>query len=438
MSSKKKNAEISPAGYKASAARHSARQALIYVALGCLWIFISDRLMDSISADHDSIVLISTVKGVVYVLVTAAIFFLLMYSAMKKILKSNRDIRRLAYFDEVTGLFNRQYVEQALRELDSDKSLPLSVIIGDFNGLKLVNDAFGHPFGNELLKLSADVIKRVCRETDIVSRWGGDEFLILLPRTDRITAARLVGTLKDECAKCHLRSITLDMTFGWCTEDSSSGKAYTVINEAENMMYERKIVDSKSMRSHTIKAIMSTLHEKNPREAAHSNRVGEICRLLCEAAGLGSLDSAMMSTIGFLHDIGKIAIGDDILNKEQKLTSDELQAIRQHPEIGYRILLSAYGVSDITKGILSHHERWDGQGYPKGLKGTEIPLISRIITIADSYDAMTSVRPYKNRMTPEEAAEELKKHAGTQFDPDLAGIFIEKVVPLSTAPEAYQ
>jgi HD-GYP domain-containing protein (c-di-GMP phosphodiesterase class II) len=141
----------------------------------------------------------------------------------------------------------------------------------------------------------------------------------------------------------------------------------------------------------------------------------------------------MMSTIGYLHDIGKIAIGDNILNKEEKLTDEEYAAIRQHPEIGYRILLSAYGVSDITQGVLSHHERWDGTGYPKGLTGTNIPLISRIITIADSFDAMTSERPYKKKMSAAEAAEEIKKYAGKQFDPELAQIFLEKVLGASAA-----
>lgn len=414
--------------YKARAAGRSALHALIYFILGCIWIFVSDKIMDTISAAPEQMLLISTVKGIVYVLVTAIIFFFLMYSAMKKILKSNNDIVHQAFFDELTGLHNRKYIERALHDVSDEANLPLSVIIGDFNGLKLVNDAFGHAFGDELLKLSAKTMQQVCRNGDIISRWGSDEFLILLPRTDNKAAAELVKTLKDECNKCQLHTINVDMTFGWCTLEDHSGKVYHTINEAEHMMYEYKIVDSKSMRSHTIKTIMSTLHEKNPREAAHSNRVGELCRLLSEAIGFSSIDSSMMSTIGFLHDIGKIAIGDDILNKEENLTDDEFTLIRQHPEIGYRILISTYGVSDITQGILSHHERWDGSGYPKGLKGEEIPLISRIITIADSFDAMTSERPYKLKMSVNQAVDEINKYAGEQFDPALAQIFVNKVI----------
>jgi diguanylate cyclase (GGDEF)-like protein len=433
MPAKKNNDESTAYRFSMSAAGRSVRQALIYFILGCLWIFVSDKLMGSIAVEPERMLLVSTLKGVGFVLVTAVIFFLLMYSAMKKILNSNRDIAYLAYFDELTGLRNRKYIEQALHGIDRKENLPLSVIIGDFNGLKLVNDAFGHTFGNTLLKLSADAIRGVCREGDVISRWGSDEFLILLPATDGKAAAELAKRMKDACSVCEHQSVKVDMTFGWCTEEKESGKAYDVINEAENMMHEYKIVDSKSMHSHTIKTIMNTLHEKNPREAAHSNRVGHLCRLLSEAAGMNNIDSGMLSMIGYLHDIGKIAIGDDILNKEEKLTDAEFASIRQHPEIGYRILLSAYGVSDITQGVLSHHERWDGRGYPKGLKGEEIPLISRIITIADSFDAMTSERPYKRKMSAAEAIEEIKKHAGKQFDPDLARVFIEKVIPINAA-----
>lgn len=433
MSLKKKKDDSTSNRFKTSAAGQSVRQALLYLVIGCLWILISDRFIDYTSVTQDRILLISTLKGIGYVLVTAVIFCLLMYRALKKILKSNRDIAFLAYYDGLTGLRNRKYIEQELAGIDIGENLPLSVIIGDINGLKLVNDAFGHHFGNELLKLAAGAIREVCRDTDIISRWSSDEFLILLPGTDAKTAAELAERMKEACSLCRLQSINVDMTFGWCTEEKLSGRAYEVINEAENMMYEHKIVDSKSMHSRTIKTIMSTLHEKNPREAAHSNRVGELCRLLSEAAGLGSIDSGMMSMIGYLHDIGKIAIGDEILNKEGRLTEAEFAAIRQHPEIGYRILLSAYGVSDITQGILSHHERWDGQGYPKGLKGEEIPLISRIITIADSYDAMTSERPYKQRMTAAQAAAEIEAYAGRQFDPVLAKIFINEVIRVGTA-----
>jgi diguanylate cyclase (GGDEF)-like protein len=424
-----KDRKLVEAQNKKSATGQSLRQALIYLALGCAWILVTDHFMLLFSIDSDMLALVSAVKGIVYVLATAVIFFFLMYRAIRKILKSNSEIAYLAFYDELTGLRNRKYVDELLRGIDADGQLPLSVIIGDFNGLKLVNDAFGHAFGDALLKLAASALKNTCREQDIVSRWGNGEFLILLPRTDAREAEALVGRLKDACAKAEHQSIFVDITFG-CSTKAQAGELLTdVINKAENLMYDHKIVDTKSMRSKTIKIIMSTLHEKNPREAAHSSRVGELSRLISEAAGFSNGDAVMMGTIGFLHDIGKIAIGEEVLNKTGKLTETEVALIRQHPEIGCRILLSSYGVSDMTEAVLCHHERWDGQGYPRGLAGEAIPRISRIIAIADSYDAMTSERPYKNKMTAEEAREEIRRNAGYQFDPDIAALFIEKVFP---------
>jgi diguanylate cyclase (GGDEF)-like protein len=382
-------------------------------------------VMTRLASGPQDIVFISSFKGILYVFVTAAIFFLLMYSAIKKILKSHEEISRMAFTDELTGLKNRKYIENILPTVDVASYLPLSVVVGDFNGLKLVNDAFGTDFGNELLKLSVTALQNVCRSQDILSRWGSDEFLMLLPQTDKHEVLELIGRMKNECARFEHGGIRVDITFGWATKESAAEKLLDLFGQAENVMYDYKTVDSKSMRSKTITVIMNTLHEKNPREAAHSKRVGEICRQLSAAAGFPAVDINMMNMIGHLHDIGKIAIPDEILNKSGALTEDEFSLIRKHPEIGYRILLSSYGNSNITEAILCHHERWDGAGYPKGLKGEEIPRIARVIAIADSFDAMTSDRPYRDKMTTEEALAEIKKNAGLQFDPGLAEIFVK-------------
>jgi diguanylate cyclase (GGDEF)-like protein len=415
-------------GYQKRAAGQSLRRALVYLTFGCLWIFGSDKLMTYVASGRQDMVLISNIKGFLFVFATAALFFVLMYSALKRILKSHEDMTRMAFTDELTGLNNRKYIEKILPDIDDPSYLPLSVIVGDFNGLKLVNDAFGYVFGNELLKLSATAIKNVCRSQDIISRWGSDEFLVLLPHTDKRETQELVGRLKNECARFEHGGISADITFGWATKVHASENLLDLIGQAENVMYDYKAVDSKSMRSKTITVIMSTLHEKNPREAAHSKRVGELCRQLSTAAGFPAVDTNMMNMIGHLHDIGKIAIPDEILNKSGALTDDELSLIRQHPEIGYRILQSSYGNSDITEAILCHHERWDGAGYPKGLKDEEIPRIARVIAIADSFDAMTSDRPYRGKMSTEAALKEIKKNAGLQFDPELADIFVKRVV----------
>ncbi|NTV91680.1 MAG: HD-GYP domain-containing protein, partial [Clostridiales bacterium] len=170
------------------------------------------------------------------------------------------------------------------------------------------------------------------------------------------------------------------------------------------------------------------LHVKNPREEQHSKRVSEISQNIGRALDFPEIEISKLKAIGLLHDIGKIAIEESILNKPGKLTEDEMNEIRRHPEIGYRILSSSYEMLELTEGILAHHERWDGKGYPKGIKGEEIPRMARIIAVADSFDAMITNRPYRDAYSEDKAAEEIFRNAGKQFDPDIARVFVEKVL----------
>jgi HD-GYP domain-containing protein (c-di-GMP phosphodiesterase class II) len=193
---------------------------------------------------------------------------------------------------------------------------------------------------------------------------------------------------------------------------------------AEDDMYARKLFETASHRSETIKTILQTLHEKNPREEAHSKRVSSICVAMGEALGMSSDELKLLHTISHLHDIGKIAIDERILNKAGKLDALEWETIKKHPEIGYRILAASNEYADVAIDILSHHERFDGKGYPRGLQGENIPLRARIISIADAFDAMISMRTYKNQLTHDQALEELKRGKGTQFDPVLVDCFL--------------
>jgi len=193
-------------------------------------------------------------------------------------------------------------------------------------------------------------------------------------------------------------------------------------------MYKKKLFESPSMRGKRLKAIINALYEKDKREEQHSRGVSALCESMGKALCLPEKEIETLKTVGLLHDIGKIAIEESIFNKPGKLTEDEWKEIKRHPEIGYRLLNTVNDMSVMAGYVLSHHEKWDGSGYPKGLKGEEIPLQSRIVAVADTYDAMTSERSYRNALPETTALEELRKNAGLQFDPELVRIFIEKVL----------
>jgi diguanylate cyclase (GGDEF)-like protein/putative nucleotidyltransferase with HDIG domain/PAS domain S-box-containing protein len=351
--------------------------------------------------------------------------FALDISSLKRAQEQNQYLR---YHDNLTGLYNRRYYENSLRRVDRESNLPISIILGDVNGLKLINDAFGHHVGDELLKRAAEAMSSACRSSDIAARWGGDEFIVLLPKTDHEQAEEVVNKMKLLCTHMKVESVTVDISFGFATKIQSSDDMQNCIKSAEDTMFKNKVIESKSMRSHTIKTIMNTLHEKNPREENHSKRVGEICRKIATAMKYTDTEIKTLTLVGFLHDIGKIAIGEEILNKPGKLTEEEFEVIKQHPEIGCRIIRSSYEISEVAEAVLSHHENWDGTGYPKGLSGEMIPKFARVIAIADSFDAMTSERTYRETWTSEQAAAEILRCSGTRYDPTIAKVFVEEVL----------
>lgn len=352
---------------------------------------------------------------------------------MTKIRGSDKDITERKHRDDeilyvnqhdyLTRLYNRRYFDQALETLDSPENLPIALIMGDVNGLKLVNDAFGHATGDTLLIDVAKVLQSQFGRLGIVARIGGDEFCVALPKTSASEARKAAQHAKDQIEKAKILGVPQSISFGVAVKNDASALRLVLV-KAEDDMYARKLFETASHRSETIKTILQTLHEKNPREEAHSKRVSMICTAIGEALGMPSDELKLLNAIGHLHDIGKIAIDERILNKQGKLDALEWETIKKHPEIGYRILSASSEYADVAIDILSHHERYDGNGYPQGLIGEAIPLRSRIIAIADAYDAMISMRTYKNQLTHDQAVEELKRGKGTQFDPDLVDCFL--------------
>jgi diguanylate cyclase (GGDEF)-like protein/PAS domain S-box-containing protein len=339
-----------------------------------------------------------------------------------------RELEFFSYHDQLTGLYNRRFMEDEFKRADSEGNLPISIVVADVNGLKLINDSLGHLMGDKLLVKVAQVLEHGCRPQDIIARMGGDEFIVLMLDTGHVEAKKVVANIRETAAKEVVSSLEISVSMGWATKGSASEDIMKVLKNAEDHMYKKKLIESPGMRGKAINVILKTLNEKNRREEQHSQRVSEICRSIGEAIGLSVEELNELHTVGLLHDIGKIAVDENVLNKNQELTDSDWVELKRHPEVGYRILNTVEEMSEIAKIVLYHHERWDGKGYPKGLHGIQIPLLSRIISIADSYDAMTSIRTYGSALSSESAAMQLLSNAGSQFDPVLAKVFVEKVL----------
>jgi len=345
--------------------------------------------------------------------------------------QEQKRIEYLSYHDQLTGTYNRHFFEKELKRIDTQSNFPITFIYADVNGLKTINDAFGHHSGDLLIQKVARIITQECRPRDIISRTGGDEFIIILTQTDSIEAQKLIERIRYKISLVKIMGINISISFGLDTKSEEEQTTWDILKNAENFMYKNKISQSAAKRNEVIEAILNSLKAKSSREKDHSHRVGKICESIGKVYGLNSDDLKDLKIAGELHDIGKIAIDEAILNKDEPLTESEISQIRNHPEIGYRLLGTTGEFYNISEDILSHHERWDGKGYPRGLKGEDISWMARVIAIADAYDMMTSPLPYQKALTKEEAIAEIKKHAGSQFDPVIAKVFIEKVLKLT-------
>jgi diguanylate cyclase (GGDEF)-like protein/PAS domain S-box-containing protein len=342
--------------------------------------------------------------------------------------KKEEEVRYLGYHDKLTGLYNRAYFEEALNRLDNKTYLPLGIIIGDCNGLKMVNDVFGHEEGDKLLKYIGDIFKTACEDSDIVARVGGDEFAVILPCTSLEKTNNIISNIKQMCKIGTSDPIIPSVALGAYVKTNSGEDIKKVYKLAEDRMYNNKLVESKSIRSSLIASLKKTLEERTHETEAHAQRLRELSIKIGKVMGLYDNEIDDLSLLAMLHDIGKIAIPDYILDKPDKLNEDEWKVMKSHCEIGYRIAVASPDLAHIANLILSHHERWDGTGYPQGLKGEEIPLLSRIITVVDSYDAMTSDRPYHSAVASEVALKELQRCSSTQFDPHIVEKFIEVIL----------
>ena len=335
-------------------------------------------------------------------------------------------IEYMSYHDQLTGLYNRHYFDDTLQRLDTPRNLPMSIIVMDVNALKLANDVFGHAFGDDLLKTAANLMTDHCRADDIIARVGGDEFEIILPQTDQQQVNRIVSRIQVGMQSIRVGPLPLSISIGTATRTDFEEQIDSIRKKAEDCMYRNKLDESRQTRQALLDNIITKL-QADRSEQRHMTRTGEICRLMIENLNLDDLRADDLQLIGLLHDLGKIAIPSEILQKPSSLNISEWDEIHRHPELSYRILSGTETYASLADIVLGHHERWDGTGYPKGLSGEQIPLPTRILTIADAVEAMTSDRPWRSARSLKYAMSEIKKHAGSQFDPELAKIFLEQV-----------
>lgn len=340
--------------------------------------------------------------------------------------EKDEEVEFLSYHDSLTGLYNRAYLEEQMSRFDEEEShLPISIIMLDFNGLKLINDTYGHSVGDEMLIKGANYLRKVCRGDDFLTRWGGDEFVILLPDTGEKDVQAISDRIMEVCRSTYDDEIPISMSLGTATKNKPGRMLEDYLKEAGNRMYNHKLNESRSARNVIISALRKNLAECSYETTEHVMRIKTIALLIAAKLELSKMDVERLVSLATLHDIGMINVPENIIDKETTLTEEEWEIIQKHSETGYRIASATKEFSNVAKEILYHHESWDGSGYPEGLQGNAIPYLSRIIKIADAIEVMSSGRPYKKAMNLKQIIAEIKTCSGKQFDPELALLFVD-------------
>lgn len=360
---------------------------------------------------------------------------------------------QLVNIDELTGVYNHRYFQNILSEYiesASENNQSIFLLFIDIDHFKYYNDLYGHSTGDVVLSSIGEILKRSVREQDVVSRYGGEEFAVILPNVTEEEALKIGNRLRDAVENTYFAGEEnqpngkITISVGVSSYPFKAKTKKELINTADDALYRAKFFNKNRVESYysvleelksdideqhidlisSIKTLISVINAKDRYTYAHTDRVVIYCELMAQYLGLDDNDKKLLRYSAYLHDIGKIQISKDILVKRSKLSDEEWNILKAHPANGVDIIKTVAALNDVCPIILHHHERYDGTGYPKGLKGEEIPYLVRILSIADSFDAMTSNRPYSPRKGYEEAVQELKNCSGTQFDPEIVLEFI--------------
>ncbi|HSQ88044.1 diguanylate cyclase [Romboutsia sp.] len=365
----------------------------------------------------------------------------------------SKELKKIANKDELTGLYNHRYFQECLQNNISDSeenNKELSLLFMDIDYFKNYNDINGHQAGDLLLKQIGRILKNSIRQGDVVARYGGEEFAAILPNTSEEDAIKVGERIRTSIQNTTFKGQenqpdkNITISIGVSSYPRRAINKHQLINTADDALYRAKSFNKNRVESYhsvlddlckqmnipedtikSLKTFISMINLKDRYTYGHTERVVIYVKWFAQILKLKEEDQVQIQIAAYLHDIGKLEIPEEVLNKKGRLTDEEFQMFREHPQVGVDLIHHIKPFTPFIPLIKHHHERYDGRGYPSGLKGQEIPYLARILTIADSFDAMTSNRPYNVRKNHEEGIQELRANAGTQFDPELVEKFIE-------------
>lgn len=342
---------------------------------------------------------------------------------------SEEKLYYLSYHDQLTGLYNRFYFEARMRQLSEKPEYPTTIISTDIDGLKLINDTIGQSAGNRLLRKCANIVSEALEGEGILARVGGDEFSAILPLVNKDEGEKIARQIRYQVNYYNKTNtnLPLSLSIGVATSEDRSVSLKKLFKLADDQLVRNKLHRNGSAHSNVVSSLIAAMGERDNYTEGHSKRLEKMCLVVGEKMGLPSQQLADLALLAQVHDLGKVAIPDAILFKPGPLNEEEWQVMKQHSEKGFRIASSSNDLAAVANLILRHHEYWDGNGYPLGLKGEEIPVECRILAVADAFDVMTNERPYKNAVSVKTALEEIRAYTGSQFDPSIAEIFINLV-----------
>jgi diguanylate cyclase (GGDEF)-like protein len=377
------------------------------------------------------------------------------YDELKTRNQQLTDARSQALTDPLTGLGNHRSFHRRIRDDIANAegtNEPISLILFDIDGFKNVNDTLGHLAGDEILRDLTAQLDPVVKISDAY-RYGGDEFAVLLVGSDRREATVIAEAVRESVSTVQPENgQKLTVSLGVCSFPEMAASAEELIYRADMAMYWAKSTgkdrvgdwdglvsrregdilpeyagDRPGKSNDAIASLVSALNAKDPTTRDHTERCSWYATELAADLGLNEEQAAILRLASLLHDIGKLVIPDEILCKPGALNQAEWELMREHPNSARHILSQMDSAAETIPAIVHHHERYDGTGYPDGLQGEDIPLASRILTVTDAFDAMTSDRPYRDAMPVEDAIDELKRHSGAQFDPDIVHAFVKLI-----------